>query len=60
MRYHYEKPKLYSSMYGNTYECDHPVYDKCTVFKIGRKGLAVIQQRYDSETKSTKTGSNYT
>lgn len=53
MRYHYEKPKLYSSMYGNTYECDHPVYDKCTVFTIGQKGLAVIQQRYDTETKST-------
>lgn len=47
MRYHYEKPSLYLSMYGETYVCDHPVYDKCTLFKIGDKGLAVIQQRSD-------------
>lgn len=53
MRYHYEKPSLYFSMYGNTYECDHPVYDKCTLFQIDSKGLAVIQQRFDRGTKST-------
>lgn len=53
MRYHYEKPEIYSSIYGRTYECDHPVYDKCTLFEINKKGLAVIQQRYDPDTKST-------
>lgn len=53
MRYHYEKPSLYLSMYGNTYECNHPVYSKCTLFKAGNRGLAVIQQRYDPETKKT-------
>lgn len=53
MRYHHEKPTLYSSLYGDTYYCNHPVYDKCTLFKINNKGLAVIQQRYDSKTKST-------
>lgn len=53
MRYHYEKPALYSSMYGKTYECDHPVYSKCTLFQIENKGLAVIQQRFDECTKST-------
>lgn len=47
MRYHYEKPKVYVSMYGKAYECDHPVYNRCTLFKMGKKGLAVIQQRYD-------------
>lgn len=30
MRYHYEKPTIYSSIYGITYICDHPVYDRCT------------------------------
>lgn len=40
-------------MYGETYICDHPVYDKCTLFKIHNKGLAVIQQRYNPKTKST-------
>lgn len=56
MRYHYEKPSLYMSLYGNTYSCDHPVYDECTLFQIGNKGLAVIQQRFDSESKSTWWG----
>lgn len=33
------------SKYGSTYICNHPVYNKCTLFQIGNKGLAVIQQR---------------
>lgn len=53
MRYHFEKPDVYLSMYGDTYACDHPVYDKCTLFKIGNLGLAVIQQRRDPGTKTT-------
>lgn len=56
MRYHYEKPELYISAYGELYECDHPVYDKCTLFTIGDRGLAVIQQRYDKPTKTTRWG----
>lgn len=56
MRYHYEKPPTYSSLYGTTYICDHPVYDKCTLFKIGKYGLAVIQQRYNPENKTTWWG----
>ena len=53
MRYHYEKPAIYLSTYGSTYICNHPVYDSCTLFKIDNKGLAVIQQKFDDETKST-------
>lgn len=53
MRYHYEKPDVYFSNYGVTYLCRHPVYSECTLFKIGDKGLAVIQQRYDKLTKNT-------
>lgn len=53
MRYHYNKPDHYTSMYGQTYICDHPVYSHCTLYKIGEKGLAVIQQRYIPEIKST-------
>ena len=49
MRYHYEKPTIYLSMYGKRYICDHPVYDSCTLFEIGDKGLAVIQQRYSNK-----------
>lgn len=53
MRYHYEKPDIYLSMYGETYYCDHPAYNSCTLYKIKNKGLAVIQQRYDVLTKKT-------
>lgn len=56
MRYHYEKPDTYLSMYGETYGCDHPVYDRCTLFEIREKGLAVIQQRYNPDTKATWWG----
>ena len=56
MRYHYEKPTVYTSLYGSTYECEHPVYDKCTLYLINNMGLAVIQQRYDPNTKSTTWG----
>lgn len=56
MRYHYQKPKIYLSMYGSVYCCNHPVYSRCTLFRIGEKGLAVIQQRYDSDTKHTYWG----
>lgn len=53
MRYHYEKPNFFSKMYGVVYECNHPVYSKCTLYKIGDRGLAVIQQHYDSKMKIT-------
>lgn len=56
MRYHYEKPDIYLSMYGERYCCDHPVYSTCTLYKIGESGLAVIQQRFDPETKTTWWG----
>lgn len=53
MRYHYEKPSFYVSVYGEKHFCDHPVYNRCTLFKIDNKGLAVIQQRFNEKTKST-------
>ena len=53
MRYHYKKPRLYLSKYGLVYECNHPIYNKCTLYKVGEKGLAVIQQRFDTKTKQT-------
>lgn len=53
MRYHYEKPALYISMYGERYPCNHTVYDNCTLFHIEDKGLAVIQQRFNSDEKRT-------
>ena len=57
MRYHYNKPNIYVSMYGKIYRCNHPVYNECTLFTINEYGLAVIQQRYDADTKTTWWGS---
>lgn len=56
MRYHYEKPTTYSSLYGEKYTCDHPVYNECTLYKIGKFGLCVIQQRFNPKTKTTWWG----
>lgn len=47
---------LYSETKGYTYNCDHPVYSTCTLYRIGHKGLAVIQQHYDILTKSVTWG----
>ena len=54
MRYHFKKPAIFSRLYGRTHICDHPVYNRCTLYEIGDKGLAVIQQRFDPSDKSTK------
>lgn len=53
MRYHFERPTIYCSMYGERYICNHPVYNVCTLFRIESRGLAVIQQRYDAKAKCT-------
>lgn len=53
MRYYYKKPAIYLSLYGDTYTCNHPVYDKCTLYLMDGKGLAIIQQRFDDDLKST-------
>ncbi|MCM1225675.1 MAG: hypothetical protein NC548_65655 [Lachnospiraceae bacterium] len=56
MRYHYKKPAIYLAAYGRVYECNHPLYNSCTLFEIGKKGLAVIQQRFNPENKNTWWG----
>lgn len=56
MRYHYKKPSIYLSKYGVRYVCSHPVYNTCTLYLIGNKGLAIIQQRYEPNTKRTWWG----
>lgn len=53
MRYFFKKPEVYSSIFGKRYNCDHPVYNECTLYIIDNRGLAVIQQQYDPETKYT-------
>lgn len=48
--------RLYISMYGAMHTCNHPVYNRCTLFQIGENGLSVIQQRFDEKTKKTWWG----
>lgn len=56
MRYFYERPVVYSNTKGSTYRCDHPVYNECTLYLQGTKGLAVIQQHFDHEAKTSWWG----
>lgn len=57
MRYHYFKNNNKRVSYGHTYKCSHDVYNECTLFEIGEKGMAVIQQRFDILSKNTWWGS---
>ncbi len=50
MRYHYE------TIEASTYSCDHPLYDKCTLYSKGENGLAVVQNRYSPKTKVSWLG----
>lgn len=56
LRYHCEKPDNYIQVFGEDYKCDHPIYNECTLFKIADKGIAVIQQYFNYESKSTSWG----
>lgn len=53
MRYHFKLGLITSSIYAEVYICDHLVYRKCTLYRDGDKGLAVVQQRYSAESKKT-------
>lgn len=52
MRYHCDVEDSVP-MYGETYVCNHMVYNSCTLYRNGELGLAVIQQYYDPITKHT-------
>lgn len=57
MRYHHEDDRgVHVGQFATTYICDHPVYSKCTLYRIRDIGLAVIQQKYDPDTKATTWG----
>lgn len=53
MRYFYKQPDFYLAKYGEIYECDHPVYNTCTLYLMDNVGLAVIQQKFNKVDKST-------
>lgn len=59
MRYYYEPPKVYRPREGIVYDCDHPLYNRCTLYLESSDseghpiGLAVVQQRFDPNGKFT-------
>lgn len=58
MRYNYDygNCKFAKGYSGRLYVASNPLYETCTLYQNGDIGLAVIQQRYDSSTKSTYWG----
>jgi len=53
MRYFFEKPDFCGHLYGRIYTCNHPIYNRCTLFEVGKFGIAIIQQRFEPESKRT-------
>lgn len=51
MRYFFQKKQKGSVRHGEEYYCGHPLYNSCTLYSDGEKGLAIIQQRFDPLTK---------
>ena len=51
MRYHYEKPRQFKITKAKVYNCDHPLYSKCTLFEYDGKGLSIVQRRYNPNHK---------
>lgn len=51
MKYYYEKPASWD-IAGKTYICDHPIYNRCTLFNIADRGLACIQEHFNPITKA--------
>lgn len=49
----YTPPEKWTSFYGQTYRCNHPVYRISTLYLDHGKGLCVIQQRFNEKMKST-------
>ncbi|MBO7449776.1 MAG: hypothetical protein J6U54_05345 [Clostridiales bacterium] len=55
MKYYYEVHNK-QPIKGKVYECNHPMYNKCTLYLEGDVGLAVIQQRFNELLKMTWWG----
>lgn len=53
MRYYYEVSKKTFAVYGQVYKCNHPMHNKCTLYKDEDYGMAVIQQRFNKDLKHT-------
>lgn len=50
MRYHFDKPEIYLSLYGERYICEHPVYNSCTLYRIEERGLVIHFEQHEVPT----------
>ncbi len=53
MRYYYEPADHGDEVYGRLYLCNHPCYNRCTLFLIRDRGIAVIRQYFSQKDKTT-------
>ncbi len=52
MKYYYEKAKESGMGAGEIYICDHPLFNRGTLYKTGDRGLLVVQEHYNKKTKA--------
>lgn len=59
MKYFYEKPENWDREGWKIYRCEHPLFNRCTLYVDNEsdKGLMVVQLRFDSTSKSIWYGS---
>lgn len=50
---YYKKPENFKVTKGVVYKCNHLVYSRCTLYLQNKRGLCVIQQRFDIRAKRT-------
>lgn len=56
MKYFYEKPEYWHNV-GIIYSCDHPMFNRCTLFLKDNKGIAIIQEHFNDRIKARWWGS---
>jgi hypothetical protein len=56
MKYYYQKRENWISA-GRAYQCDHPMYSRCTLFQNGSRGLAIIQEKFNPIKKTRQWSS---
>lgn len=49
MKYHYKKPEVIASIYGEKITLDHPVYKMGTLFVMDERGLVIVQRRFTAK-----------
>ena len=56
MKYYYKPSNGTKSGAGETYICDHPLFNRATLFKSGNRGLLIVQEHYNKKTKARLWG----